>query len=164
MHNRHKLLFLPDSFLFKLSQSLHVDFSLLLENLALDVFPTLQWSKFVNYHIQQSLFFLAVYIYSIHILIMLFEQQRSYVLQQPDLLKGNFLLGLGHGTFVAGVVASSRECLGFAPDAELHIFRVFTNSQVMHQCIDKFIYFLITTLFVIISTKRLPSGRNWILM
>ena len=39
-------------------------------------------------------------------------------------------VGLGHGTFVAGVVASSRECLGFAPDAELHIFRVFTNSQV----------------------------------
>ena len=38
--------------------------------------------------------------------------------------------GLGHGTFVAGVIASSRECLGFAPDAELHIFRVFTNSQV----------------------------------
>lgn len=39
--------------------------------------------------------------------------------------------GLGHGTFVAGVVAStSRDCLGFAPDAELHIFRVFTNAQV----------------------------------
>lgn len=41
-----------------------------------------------------------------------------------------YIVGLGHGTFVAGVVASSRECLGFAPDAELHIFRVFTNSQV----------------------------------
>ena len=27
---------------------------------------------------------------------------------------------LGHGTFVAGVIASSAECLGFAPDAELH--------------------------------------------
>lgn len=39
--------------------------------------------------------------------------------------------GLGHGTFVAGVIASSsRECYGFAPDAELHIFRVFTNEQV----------------------------------
>ena len=48
-----------------------------------------------------------------------------------QIYKGNFLSGLGHGTFVAGVVASSRECLGFAPDAELHIFRVFTNSQVM---------------------------------
>ena len=24
-----------------------------------------------------------------------------------------FIAGLGHGTFVAGVIASSRECLGF---------------------------------------------------
>ena len=38
--------------------------------------------------------------------------------------------GLGHGTFVAGVIASASECLGFAPDADLHIFRVFTNNQV----------------------------------
>lgn len=37
---------------------------------------------------------------------------------------------LGHGTFVAGVIASSKECLGFAPDSELHVFRVFTNNQV----------------------------------
>ena len=37
--------------------------------------------------------------------------------------------GLGHGTFVAGVIASSAECLGFAPDAEVHVFRVFTNNQ-----------------------------------
>lgn len=40
--------------------------------------------------------------------------------------------GLGHGTFVAGVIASSKECLGFAPDSELHIFRVFTNNQVSY--------------------------------
>ena len=38
--------------------------------------------------------------------------------------------GLGHGTFVAGVIASSSECLGFAPDAELFVFRVFTMNQV----------------------------------
>ena len=38
---------------------------------------------------------------------------------------------LGHGTFVAGVIASSgTECHGFAPDADLYIFRVFTNNQV----------------------------------
>ena len=49
-----------------------------------------------------------------------------------------FVAGLGHGTFVAGVVASSRECLGFAPDAELHIFRVFTNSQVCVTCLCRF--------------------------
>ena len=40
--------------------------------------------------------------------------------------------GLGNGTFVAGVIASSKECLGFAPDAELHIYRVFTNNQVSY--------------------------------
>ncbi|KAM8707526.1 hypothetical protein ACLKA7_005070 [Drosophila subpalustris] len=40
--------------------------------------------------------------------------------------------GVSHGTFVAGVIASSRECLGLAPDAELHIYKVFTNSQVSY--------------------------------
>jgi len=55
----------------------------------------------------------------------------TYVLNAPYRMRlFTFTVGLGHGTFVAGVVASSRECLGFAPDAELHIFRVFTNSQV----------------------------------
>lgn len=38
--------------------------------------------------------------------------------------------GLGHGTFVAGVIASVSDCLGFAPDADMFIFRVFTNNQV----------------------------------
>ena len=38
--------------------------------------------------------------------------------------------GIGHGTFVAGVIASQKECLGFAPDADLYIFRVFTSNQV----------------------------------
>lgn len=40
--------------------------------------------------------------------------------------------GVSHGTFVAGVIASSKECLGLAPDAELHIYRVFTNNQVSY--------------------------------
>ncbi|KJE95552.1 membrane-bound transcription factor protease [Capsaspora owczarzaki ATCC 30864] len=39
---------------------------------------------------------------------------------------------LGHGSFVAGVIASSRECPGLAPDADLYIFRVFTNQQVSY--------------------------------
>jgi len=39
--------------------------------------------------------------------------------------------GIGHGTFVAGVVCSSHpDCPGWAPDADLHTFRVFTNKQV----------------------------------
>lgn len=37
--------------------------------------------------------------------------------------------GIGHGTFVAGVIASSVECLGFAPESDLFIFRVFTNNR-----------------------------------
>lgn len=37
---------------------------------------------------------------------------------------------VGHGTFVAGIIASSKDCLGFVPDASLHIFKVFTNKQV----------------------------------
>jgi len=39
---------------------------------------------------------------------------------------------VGHGTFVAGVISSDRDCYGFAPDADLHIFRVFTNKQVSY--------------------------------
>lgn len=40
---------------------------------------------------------------------------------------------LGHGTFVAGVVAGEdSECLGFAPDTEIYAFRVFTDAQVMY--------------------------------
>lgn len=38
-------------------------------------------------------------------------------------------LEVGHGTFVAGVISSDRECYGFAPDADLYVFRVFTNKQ-----------------------------------
>lgn len=40
---------------------------------------------------------------------------------------------LGHGTFVAGVIAGQdSECLGFAPDTEIYAFRVFTDAQVLH--------------------------------
>jgi subtilisin family serine protease len=39
--------------------------------------------------------------------------------------------GLGHGTFVAGVVAGSDQaCPGFATEADIYTFRVFTNDQV----------------------------------
>ncbi|XP_027358278.1 subtilisin-like protease SBT6.1 isoform X3 [Abrus precatorius] len=38
---------------------------------------------------------------------------------------------LGHGTFVAGVIAGAdAECLGFAPDTEIYAFRVFTDAQI----------------------------------
>ncbi|XP_014212506.1 membrane-bound transcription factor site-1 protease [Copidosoma floridanum] len=60
--------------------------------------------------------------------------------------------GLGHGTFVAGVIASSsKECLGFAPDAELYIFRVFTNDQVSYTSwfLDAFNYAILTKMTVL---------------
>ena len=38
--------------------------------------------------------------------------------------------GLGHGSFVAGVIAGNfEECAGLAPDAQIHTFRVFTTAQ-----------------------------------
>ncbi|PIA64998.1 hypothetical protein AQUCO_00100457v1, partial [Aquilegia coerulea] len=40
---------------------------------------------------------------------------------------------LGHGTFVAGVIAGEdSECLGFAPDTEIYAYRVFTDAQVSY--------------------------------
>lgn len=37
---------------------------------------------------------------------------------------------VGHGSFVAGLVASTASaCPGFAPGAELHVFKVFTSEQ-----------------------------------
>ncbi|TSS72698.1 Membrane-bound transcription factor site-1 protease [Bagarius yarrelli] len=59
--------------------------------------------------------------------------------------------GLGHGTFVAGVIASMRECQGFAPDSELHIFRVFTNNQVSYTSwfLDAFNYAILKKINVL---------------
>jgi membrane-bound transcription factor site-1 protease len=39
---------------------------------------------------------------------------------------------IGHGTFVAGVIASNKECMGIAPDANLYIFKVFTDNQISY--------------------------------
>ncbi|XP_023211189.1 membrane-bound transcription factor site-1 protease-like [Centruroides sculpturatus] len=59
--------------------------------------------------------------------------------------------GLGHGTFVAGVIASNKECVGFAPDAELHIYRVFTNNQVSYTSwfLDAFNYAILKKINVL---------------
>jgi subtilisin family serine protease len=43
---------------------------------------------------------------------------------------------LGHGTFVAGVIASRRECQGLAPRASIYAFRVFTQKQVRRPTAD----------------------------
>ena len=39
---------------------------------------------------------------------------------------------IGHGTFVAGVIASSRDCLGVAPDTEIFSLKVFNSHQISH--------------------------------
>ncbi|XP_065570402.1 membrane-bound transcription factor site-1 protease-like isoform X2 [Artemia franciscana] len=59
--------------------------------------------------------------------------------------------GLGHGTFVAGVIASTKECLGFAPHSDLHIFRVFTNNQVSYTSwfLDAFNYAILKKIHVL---------------
>ncbi|XP_064598708.1 membrane-bound transcription factor site-1 protease-like isoform X2 [Liolophura sinensis] len=59
--------------------------------------------------------------------------------------------GLGHGTFVAGVIASHRECLGFAPNAEIYVFRVFTNNQVSYTSwfLDAFNYAILKKINVL---------------
>lgn len=52
---------------------------------------------------------------------------------------------VGHGSFVAGIIAGHHPaCPGLAPDVELHIFRVFTASQVSYTSwfLDAFNYAL----------------------
>ncbi|CAN6456446.1 unnamed protein product [Victoria cruziana] len=59
---------------------------------------------------------------------------------------------LGHGTFVAGVIAGEdSECLGFAPDAEIYAFRVFTDAQVSYTSwfLDAFNYAIATNMDVL---------------
>ncbi|KAL4572223.1 hypothetical protein LXL04_018993 [Taraxacum kok-saghyz] len=59
---------------------------------------------------------------------------------------------IGHGTFVAGVIASeNEECLGFAPDAEIYAFRVFTDAQVSYTSwfLDAFNYAIATNMDVL---------------
>lgn len=59
--------------------------------------------------------------------------------------------GISHGTFVAGVISSSKECLGFAPEADLHIYRVFTNNQVSYTSwfLDAFNYAILKKINVL---------------
>jgi membrane-bound transcription factor site-1 protease len=59
---------------------------------------------------------------------------------------------LGHGTFVAGVVAGTNpRCLGFAPNSDLHIFKVFTNGQQSYTSwfLDAFNYAIFTNIHVL---------------
>eukprot|EP00210_Caulerpa_lentillifera_P002967 g2833.t1 len=60
--------------------------------------------------------------------------------------------GLGHGSFVAGVIAGSYHgCLGLAPDVELHTFKVFTDDQVSYTSwfMDAFNYAIISKMNIV---------------
>lgn len=58
---------------------------------------------------------------------------------------------LGHGTFVAGVIASHQECKGFAPNARLSTFRVFNSRQMSYTSwfLDAFNYAIFTKMDVL---------------
>ena len=58
---------------------------------------------------------------------------------------------IGHGTFVAGVVASNKECLGIAPDVNLFIFKVFDDNQISYTSwfLDAFNYALAKNIDII---------------
>eukprot|EP00051_Salpingoeca_urceolata_P025354 m.452370 g.452370 ORF g.452370 m.452370 type:complete len:1062 (+) comp20325_c5_seq5:2002-5187(+) len=70
--------------------------------------------------------------------------------------------GVGHGTFVAGLVGSTRECRGFAPKADLYIFRVFTNKQVSFTSwfLDAFNYAMQTKVHVVNLSIGGPDFRD----
>lgn len=60
--------------------------------------------------------------------------------------------GLGHGSFVAGVIAgTSPDCPGLAPDVAIYTFRVFTNDQVSYTSwfLDAFNYAIATEMDVV---------------
>ena len=78
--------------------------------------------------------------------------------------------GLGHGSFVAGVVAAggrdvlnkpSTQCPGLAPLARIHTFRVFTNDQVSFTSwfLDAFNYAMATKMHIV---NLSIGGPDWL--
>lgn len=78
--------------------------------------------------------------------------------------------GLGHGSFVAGVVAAggrdvlakpTTACPGLAPLARIHTFRVFTNDQVSFTSwfLDAFNYAMATKMHII---NLSIGGPDWL--
>ncbi|CAM9343806.1 unnamed protein product [Discosporangium mesarthrocarpum] len=70
---------------------------------------------------------------------------------------------MDHGTHVAGVVASNDPaCPGFAPDVDLHIFRVFSDKQVSYTSwfLDAFNYAIFSGIHVINLSIGGPDFRD----
>ena len=60
--------------------------------------------------------------------------------------------GLGHGSFVAGVIASHHpDCPGLAPNVSIHTFKVFTDDQVSFTSwfLDAFNYAIATKIDIV---------------
>ncbi|KAI3798837.1 hypothetical protein L1987_34119 [Smallanthus sonchifolius] len=77
----------------------------------------------------------------------LLSPERTYWTNE-DTLNDN----LGHGTFVAGVIAGEdAECLGFAPDIEIYAFCVFTDPHVSYTSwfLDAFNYAITSNMDVL---------------
>ncbi|KAJ1630000.1 hypothetical protein T492DRAFT_872539 [Pavlovales sp. CCMP2436] len=53
----------------------------------------------------------------------------SHVVAETDWTGDGMLTdNVGHGTFMAGAIASTCDCLGLAPDVRLHVYRVFNSD------------------------------------
>jgi membrane-bound transcription factor site-1 protease len=73
--------------------------------------------------------------------------ERSNWTHEPTLADG-----LGHGSFVAGVIAGKNpKCPGLAPNVSIYTFRVFTNDQVSFTSwfLDAFNYAMATEMDVL---------------
>lgn len=66
----------------------------------------------------------------------------------------------GHGTSVAGIIASHADCQGFAPDADLHIFRVFDSKVTSYTAwfLDAFNYAIHTRVHIL---NLSIGGPDW---
>lgn len=58
---------------------------------------------------------------------------------------------IGHGTFVCGLIASSKQCLGLAPYVNLYVFKVFAKNQTSYTSwfLDAFNYILMKNIDVL---------------
>lgn len=70
---------------------------------------------------------------------------------------------IGHGTHVAGVIAGrDAKCLGFAPEADLYIFRMFSSDQVSYTSwfLDAFNYAMFLGIDIINLSIGGPDFRD----
>ncbi|KAG6389367.1 hypothetical protein SASPL_150835 [Salvia splendens] len=101
----------------------------------------------VNFMADRNIFVSVLFFFALSSGKFFYYQERTNWTNE-DTLNDN----LGHGTFVAGVIAGQdEECLGFAPDTEIYAFRVFTDAQVSYTSwfLDAFNYAIATKMDVL---------------